>query len=336
VPLVCRRRAVAGGSGPTTELRAGHFGRNNEFIPAPGGSLITTQALGGATPEIRALPKSENVRDRFITPMPYGDGFVESVDDALLRQIAQEQANKSDGRIRGFIREVPVLEAPGKTAVGRFSWAAQHASLLSFSADAYRNEIGITSPLEPVDNTFFGDPVDDGGPDPEDTGGQFGNDVESFTRFMRALATPPLRLPQEQRERKEIEEGFKVFNAIGCSTCHLPELVTAKEGTCVNANTFQVPKALGNMKFHPYGDFLLHDIGTGPNILREGLPPEARGMIRTAALCGGWEHGKPVASLSSTTAARALWWMLFLDTRTPPLQKLKSFNDCARLKEPGS
>jgi CxxC motif-containing protein (DUF1111 family) len=47
-----------------------------------------------------------------------------------------------------------------------------------------------------------------------------------------------------------------------------------------------VPKALGSKKFHPYGDFLLHDIGTGPRILREGMPPESRGMIRTAALWG--------------------------------------------------
>jgi len=30
----------------------------------------------------------------------------------------------------------------------------------------------------------------------------------------------------------------------------------------------------------------LHDIGTGPSILREGLPPEARGWVRTAALWG--------------------------------------------------
>jgi CxxC motif-containing protein (DUF1111 family) len=161
------------------------------------------------------------------------------------------------------------LEASGNTAVGRFGWAAQHASLLSFSADAYRNEIGITSPLQPTDNTFFGDPVDDGGADPEDTGGQFGNDVELFTTFMRSLPAPPPLLPREQNERKEIEEGFKVFIAVGCAACNVTELVTATEGTWVNAKTFQVPKPLANMKFHPYGDFLLHDIGTGPNILRE-------------------------------------------------------------------
>jgi len=30
----------------------------------------------------------------------------------------------------------------------------------------------------------------------------------------------------------------------------------------------------------------LHDIGTGPRILREGMPAEAKGKIRTAALWG--------------------------------------------------
>jgi len=84
---------------------------------------------------------------------------------------ASRGIRRSDGRIQGIVREVPILEAPGRTAIGRFGWAAQHASLLSFSADAYRNEMGVTSPLQPNDNTLLGDPVDDGVPDPEDTGG---------------------------------------------------------------------------------------------------------------------------------------------------------------------
>jgi len=279
-------RGLPGGSSPVTELRAGHFGGDNKFIPAPGGTLITAQAVGEAATEGKALPDSENVRDRFITPSLFGAGFVECVADETLRRIAREQAAQSGGRIRGIIREVPILEAPERTGVGRFGWAAQHASLLSFSADAYRNEMGITSALEPKDNTFFGQPVDDGVADPEDTGGKFGEDVELFTDFMRASSAPPRLLPSDQKERNEIEEGFKVFKSIGCAVCHLPELVTAKAGSSVNGGAFRVPKALGNKRFHPYGDFLLHDIGTGPNILREGMPPETRGKIRTAALWG--------------------------------------------------
>jgi CxxC motif-containing protein (DUF1111 family) len=232
------------------------------------------------------LSNTQNIRDRFITPSLFGAGFVESVSDDELRKIAKEQASHSGGRIRGLIREVPVLEAKGKTAVGRFGWAAQHASLLSFSADAYRNEIGITSPLEPNDNTLLGDPVDDGVRDPEDAAEPFGHDVPLFADFMRALAAPPRLMPSGQKEAKEIEEGFKVFKSIGCSACHLTELETASTGELVNARTFRVPKALGNKKFHPYSDFLLHDIGTGPTVLREGLPPEAKGHTRTGALWG--------------------------------------------------
>src|SRR5499426_2692821 len=279
-------RGLPGGSSPVTELRAGHLGADNKFIPAPGGTLITAKAVGEAIPEIKALSNSQNIRDRFITTSLFGAGFVECVADDVLRRVARDQADDSHGRIRGLIREVPILEAPGKTAVGRFGWAAQHASLLSFSADAYRNEMGITSALEPKDNTFFGQPVDDGVADPEDTGGKFGEDVELFTDFMRALSAPSRLLPSDQKERNEIEEGFKVFKSIGCAVCHLPELVTAKAGSSVNGGAFRVPKALGNKRFHPYGDFLLHDIGTGPKILREGMPPEAGGKIRTAALWG--------------------------------------------------
>jgi CxxC motif-containing protein (DUF1111 family) len=277
---------LVGGSGPVTELRAGHLGPNNQFIPAPGGTLITLRALRGAMTEERALPASENIRDRFITPSLFGAGFVECIADETLRRVAQEQNSRTKGRIRGFVHEVEVLEAPGRKAVGRFGWAAQHASLLSFSADAYKNEMGITSKLQPEDNTFLGQKVDDGVADPEDAGGQFGEDVDLFADYMRALAAPPRLFPADRKERAEVEDGFKRFKSIGCGVCHLPELVTAKKGARVNGGTFTVPPALGDKRFHPYGDFLLHDIGTGPSILREGMSPAAKGKIRTAALWG--------------------------------------------------
>ena len=146
--------------------------------------------------------------------------------------------------------------------------------------------MGITSPLAPNDNTLLGDPVDDGVADPEDKGKEFGTDVELFASFMRALPAPPRLLPADKKERNEVEEGFHVFKSTGCAACHVTELVTLNEGTLINGKTFRVPKALGNKKFHPYGDFLLHDIGTGPAILREGMSPESRGKIRTAALWG--------------------------------------------------
>ncbi|MFN0124894.1 MAG: di-heme oxidoredictase family protein [Blastocatellia bacterium] len=98
--------------------------------------------------------------------------------------------------------------------------------------------------------------------DLEDTGGTFGKDVELFADFIRALAAPPRLMPANSAGRAEVDRGFDLFKRIGCGTCHLPEMVTARTGALVNGGAFRVPAALGNKKFHPYSDFLLHDIGT--------------------------------------------------------------------------
>ena len=63
---------------------------------------------------------------------------------------------------------------------------------MSFSADAYVNEMGITSPLQPDENTSNGRTVPQGrrtrraGLDDE------GVDVELFALFMRSTKAPPV------------------------------------------------------------------------------------------------------------------------------------------------
>ena len=137
---------------------------------------------------------------------------------------------------------------------------------MSFAAELYRNEIGVTSPLEPDDNTLLGDPVDDGVPDPEDTGGKFGHDVELFAGFMRALSAPPRLLPAAQKDRKDIDGRIQI---VQIHWLHSLPFAGARHGErrrVGRCQTFRVPKALGHRTFHPYGDFLLHDIGTGPSV----------------------------------------------------------------------
>ena len=58
--------------------------------------------------------------------------------------------------LRGTAFMVPVLEGDGTGRIGRFGWKSQHASLESFAADAYLNEMGITNPLFPDENTSSG------------------------------------------------------------------------------------------------------------------------------------------------------------------------------------
>jgi CxxC motif-containing protein (DUF1111 family) len=179
---------------------------------------------------------------------------------------------------------VPILEGDGSARIGRFGWKNQHASLLSFAADAYLNEMGITSPLLPDENTSNGkfvgfgsgyDPV----PEPEDDG----KDIAAFADFMRSTKVPA-RGPVDA----DVNAGERVFNQVGCATCHVATIVTAAAGTKVNAGTFTVPAALGNKAIHPYSDYLLHDIGSG-----DGIPvlPTAdyagtANQMRTAPLWG--------------------------------------------------
>ena len=62
-------------------------------------------------------------------------------------------------------------------------------------------------------------------------------------------------------------------------------MTTDPPGTVLNGGTYTVPAALGNKVFHPYGDFLLHDVGTGDGIVQAG-PADTANKLRTVPLWG--------------------------------------------------
>jgi CxxC motif-containing protein (DUF1111 family) len=177
---------------------------------------------------------------------------------------------------------VPVLEGNGNGRIGRFGWKCQHASLESFSSDAYLNEMGITSPFFPEENTSAGVFVGFGTPfdpvaEPEDDG----IDIVAFANFMRST-----KAPARGPITADVRAGTALFKQVGCAACHIPTIVTAPPGTVINSGAFRVPNALGNKIIHPYSDFLLHDIGTGDGIPFLPLPEFAptANQIRTAPL----------------------------------------------------
>jgi len=153
------------------------------------------------------VPDTENIRTLRAVLNTLGDGFVEAVGDQMFLAIAASQPAQSNGLIQGEAIQVPILEAQGKTGVGKFGWKDQDPNILSFSGDACLNEIGVTNRLKPKDVTS----VCKVSTDPEDL-------------------LPP--------------------------------------GTVINGGAYTVPAALGNKMFHPYGDFLLHDVGTGDGIVQ--------------------------------------------------------------------
>jgi CxxC motif-containing protein (DUF1111 family) len=216
-----------------------------------------------------------------------GDGLVEVTNSNTIAAIANAQPAAQRGK---FI-VVPLLENPSPAAlrVGRFGWKAPIASLLTFSSGAYLNEMGITNRLSPNEFTTICDEVADPAPNREDAE----NDIDAFTRFMRATKAPP-RGPGAETSASpnaQIVSGSQLFDSIGCAVCHVRNIVTSPVGAVVNCGTFIVPMGLGCRVYHPFGDFLLHDIGTSDGIIESldldgNLDQETATLMRTAPLWG--------------------------------------------------
>ena len=275
----CHQSPVSGAASQVTELRVGHQGPEGRFrnpdIPIAHGaevisgrSLVNDRAIcpNAAFPntEIQErVPQTETIRTFRLALNLLGDGFVEALADQSLIDLAAQQCKSSHRKICGQILQVPIVEAPGQMGVGRFGWKDQHASLLSFSGDAYLNEMGITNRLQPDEVTKLCNTVSE----PNDTPGPDGlSDIDRFARFIRATKAPAR--DAQLASSALAKEGAGLFGKIGCAACHVETLTTAPAGTKINGATFTIPAALGSIAFHPYGDFLMHDVGTGDGILQ--------------------------------------------------------------------
>jgi CxxC motif-containing protein (DUF1111 family) len=90
-------------------------------------------------------------------------------------------------------------------------------------------------------------------------------DVDHFARFVRASKAPAR--DQKLADTTTAKRGYDLFDKAGCAVCHVQTLVTAPAGTKINGGAYTVPAALGGRAFHPFGDYLLHDVGTGDGIV---------------------------------------------------------------------
>jgi CxxC motif-containing protein (DUF1111 family) len=312
----CHQNPASGGNSQVAELRVGHEGQDHRFqnanIPiADGTEVISGRTLVNeravcpnaafpATEIQERVPDSENIRTTRLAISLLGDGYVEAVADQTLEDLARRQCQASHHKICGQVIYVPVLEAPGQTGVGRFGWKDQHASLLSFSGDAYLNEMGITTRLFPDEVTKLCNTASE----PNDTPAADGlDDLDHFARFVRATKAPAR--DAQLAATPEAQRGSQLFTKIGCAACHVSSLTTAPAGSKVDGGAFTVPDALGDKTFYPYSDFLLHNVGTGDGIvvpMQEHYGPKiyqakwkrfsveeyhsARYKIRTAPLWG--------------------------------------------------
>lgn len=279
----CHQFTEPGAFAQQMEFRAGRV-VNGNFVDNPGGNLIHARATDSDI--VEHIDTAQTVKAFRLVLSTLGDGFVECIANGTL----QNNVNSQPAAQRGTLTNVPVVEANGTLRVGRFGWKAQHASLQSFSGDAYLNEMGITNPFdgsggttenpastaEGVRNVTFPSPFDPV-EDPEDDG----LDVIAFADFMAATRAPGRQNPIPAAANR----GESLFRQVGCEVCHTDTFTTAAPGTSINGGAFRVPPALGNKRIHPFSDFALHNIGTGDGVVQNAGQGSAN-QIRTSALWG--------------------------------------------------
>ncbi len=305
----CHQNGISGAASQITEIRVGHRNAAGAFVNPTvlingGAHSISSRSIindRSVCPEAQEhVADTEDVRTLRAVLNTLGDGFVEAVDDRTLLAIAANQPAQSNGKIHGEAIQVPILEAPGHTGVGRFGWKDQDPTILSFSADAYLNEMGVTNRLKPKDVTSVckvGSGVED---KPDGLGLA---DIDHFAQFIRGTQVPPR--DTELAAMPDAMAGQQLFTAIGCSTCHVPKMTTDRPGTRINGGVYTVPEALGSKIIHPYGDFLLHDVGTGDGIVQIG-PQDTADKLRTPALWGLRIKSRFMHDLRSLTLGDAI------------------------------
>lgn len=321
---VCHANGTTGGAGEQVEARYGKL-TNGRFdaMESTGGSLRQLFGLGGFNignlncqtgADANPAPGATIFAGRLTTPL-FGMGLVDSLPDWVFSALAARQP----ASIRGIVSVVTIKlpnpldssQVTGDTRVGRFGWKANVPSLAQFAADAYLNEMGITTTscilgqvnsefaienranragtnaiingcpddvLPGVDDSLAAETAnctqdEDGNPEVVH---ELQDDIAAFTFFMAHLAPPPRGSIGSAAERGEV-----LFNSdsLQCSGCHRsdPDLFVSTSAGGIRSGVV----------FAPFSDFLLHDMGTlGDRIGNTGDSVAVTRRMRTAALWG--------------------------------------------------
>jgi mono/diheme cytochrome c family protein len=257
--LECHRTPSAGGmgrSGLGIVHRVGRFdGLQFDDLAGLGGPVARAHSVSeiGVLCALAPGPPSQanliSARNAFSL---HGAGLIDTISDDVISAGAVER-----GKVHG--RPNLVRDAQARQRIGRYGWKADVATLEQFVAEAFRNELGITSALAPVDLVPRG----------LDCGQRLVAAWEDDGTIIRAVTAYIASLPAPSpREVGFGPDGRRIFSSIGCADCHTPALTSA-DGS-------KVPL---------YSDLLLHDLG--PALDDRVIQGSARGKDwRTTPLWG--------------------------------------------------
>ncbi|ASZ13887.1 c-type cytochrome [Chitinophaga pendula] len=226
----------------TTLTRFGQMDETRNKFLHLGGPQLQNRAIPGYQPE--TIPAGATF-SRFTPPAVTGLGFLEAVADADILAMADPDDADGDGisGVPNWHTIPPYVKPPANAIVRdgkyicRFGKKASVYNLLAQAADAFSQDIGITSVYNPVD-VYSMQEVD-----PE-ISTQTVNNIGFYLQTLKA----PI---QREQDNPQVVEGRKIFAKVGCAGCHKPTLRTGASNIT----------PLSNTEFHPYTDLLLHDMG---------------------------------------------------------------------------
>jgi CxxC motif-containing protein (DUF1111 family) len=266
----CHSQPFSGGVSSITVTRFGRTSHGHfDPLDSEGGSLL--QQFATAPEALEHVPHDANTVAKRLTTPVFGAGLLEAIPDSeILNNAARPKPDGVSGRA-AHITDA----ATGAARIGRLGWKAQHSNLLSFAADAYLNEMGVTSRLFPTENapdgnvallakylttTGINDPVDPA------TGR---SDIDASADFMRLLAPPP-----PVTLTASAIAGQRIFDQVKCTACHTPTMTSGPSPI----------QALAHKTVPLYSDLLLHDMGSLGDGIEQGAAQGSE--MKTAPLWG--------------------------------------------------
>ena len=225
----------------TTLTRFGQTGLSGNLFLNQGGPQQQNRAIPGFLPETIPIGATST---KLTPPANTGLGFLDAVTDNDILSRADPMDVDGDGisgRVNWINLETYTQARPNSITnfgqfIGRFGKKASVYDLLQQTANAYNQDIGITSFFEPID-TYTNLEID-----PE---------VSNETIHNVVFYLKTLKAPIPRQEDPEISLGKDIFMAIGCEKCHRAQWITGSSAI----------SGLSNKTIYPYSDLLLHDMG---------------------------------------------------------------------------
>ena len=214
----------------------------NQFLKL-GGPQLQHHAIPGFAPE--QIPTGATF-SKLTPPANTGLGFLDAVSDAEILAWADPNDLDSDGisgvanwiELKSYV--VPRAESVEQNGkyIARFGKKGATYDLLQQTAQAYNQDIGITSTYESID-THSGVEFD-----PEISN----QTIQDVVFYLKTLKAPVTRLQDDA-----VLKGKDLFSTIGCGKCHREEMKITNSSI----------QSLSNKTFYPYSDLLLHNMGSG-------------------------------------------------------------------------